>query len=161
MIDVSGLEDFARRCEAASADLRPYAGQVLKEVGEEFLNVVQAQIQRSDNIDTGKMLASFTKDGPGNVFQCDMGGLTLTVGTNVEYAKWVNKGHRQQPGRFVPGVWEGRHFRYIPGARTGMVLKASFVTGSFFFDKAQEALQRMFPEMVDRSFEQYFRRYFG
>ena len=35
MIDVSELESFARNCEAAAADLKPYAGKVLEEAGED------------------------------------------------------------------------------------------------------------------------------
>lgn len=160
MIDVSQLENFARQCEAAAADLKPYAGQVLDEVGEKFLDIVQAAIQGAGNVDKGKLLASFAKGGGGNIYVLNTGGLTLTIGTSVEYAKWVNDGHRQKPGRFVPGVWEGNHFRYVPGAKTGMVLKASFVQGSHFFDKSVQVLERMFPEMTDRAFEQFFRRYF-
>ena len=83
------------------------------------------------------------------------------IGTNVEYAKWVNDGHRQQPGRFIPGYWEGNHFRYSPGAKSGMVLKASFVAGSHYFDRSVQIFERMFPEMMDKSFEQFFRRYFS
>lgn len=161
MMDVSELEDFARRCEACKADLKPYAAKTLDQIGEDFLDIVQANIQGADNIDTGKLLASFKKGGAGNIYQLDMGGLTLTIGTNIYYAKWVNKGHRQQPGRFVPGVWEGKHFRYIPGARTGMVLRARIVKGSFFFDDAVKVIQRSFPEMVAKSFEQFFARYFS
>lgn len=160
MIDVSQLEDFARRCEAAQQDLKPYAAKTLDEIGEEFLDIVQAQIQGAGNVDTGVLLSSFSKGGAGNIYQLDMGGLTLTIGTNVKYAHWVNKGHPQRPGRFVPGVWEGKHFRYIPGAKTGMVLKASMVKGSFYFDKSVQVLERMFPEMVDNAFEQFFHRYF-
>lgn len=161
MMDVFELEEFARRCEACKADLKPYAAKTLDEIGEEFLDIVQANIQGADNVDTGKLLASFTKGGAGNIYQLDMGGLTLTIGTSIYYANWVNKGHRQQPGRFVPGVWEGKHFRYMPGAKTGMVLKASFVKGSFFFDRAIDTLRGMFPDMVDKSFEQFFARYFS
>lgn len=160
MIDVSQLEEFARRCEAAQQDLKPYAGKTLDEIGEEFLNIVQAEIQRAGNIDTGVLLSSFTKGGGGNIYQLDMGALTLTIGTSVYYAKWVNKGHSQRPGRFIPGVWEGKYFRYIPGAKTGMVLKADKVKGSKFFDKSVETLERMFPELVSSAFEQFFARYF-
>lgn len=160
MIDVSELEDFARRCQACKADLKPYAAKTLDEIGDEFLDIVQAEIQGADNIDTGELLASFTKGGAGNIYQLDAGGLTLTIGTNVKYANWVNKGHSQTPGRFIPGVWEGKHFRYIPGARTGMVLKASFVRGSFFFDKSVQVLERIFPEKVENSFKQFFADYF-
>ncbi len=160
MIDVSELEDYVRRVEAASRDLRPYAAKTLEEVGNEFLEIVQAEIQRKQNVDMGKLLASFSKGGPGNIYRLDSGGLTLTIGTNVEYAQWVNDGHRQRPGRFVPGVWEGKHFRYIPGAGTGMVLKASWVKGSHFFDDAKRAFELIFQQYVDSAFEQFWARYF-
>ena len=159
-IDVSSLEGFARACEAARADLKPYLGKTLDEIGEEFLEIVQENIMRAENVDPRLMLSSFSKGSGYGIYELDMGGLTLTVGTHVKYAKWVNDGHRQQPGRFVPGVWSGKRFTYIPGARTGMVLKASFVQGSHFFDKSVQVLQRMFPEMADRAFEQFFKRYF-
>lgn len=161
MIDVSQLENFARSCRAAQADLKPYAGKFLEEAGEEFLDIVQGMIQSAGNVDRGKLLASFTKGSSGNVWILNSGGLTLTIGTDVEYAKWVNDGHGQQPGRFVPGFWEGENFRYTPGAKTGMVLKASFVPGSHYFDKAVQTFESVFPGRAKASFEQFFRRYFS
>lgn len=160
MIDVSQLESFARSCEAAAADLKPHVGKALEEAGEEFLDIVQEYIQSLNNVDTGKLLASFTKGGAGNIWEMNTDGLTLRIGTYVEYAKWVDIGHRQQPGRFIPGFWEGKHFRYSPGAKTGMVLKASFAKGSHYFSRSVGVFRRMFPEMIDESFEQFFRRYF-
>lgn len=160
MIDVSELEKFARSCEAAKADLKPHAGKFLEEAGEDFLDIVQSAIQSAGNVDIGKLLDSFTKGGVENVWELNTGGLTLTVGTNVEYAKWVNDGHGQQPGRFVPGFWSGKRFIYDPDAKTGMILKASFVTGSHYFDKAVQVFEQMFPELAKSSFEQFFRRYF-
>lgn len=44
MIDASQLEAFARKVEAASADLKPYMGKTLQEVGEEFLTIVQESV---------------------------------------------------------------------------------------------------------------------
>ena len=85
MIDVSELEAFARKCEAMQADLKPYAGKTLEEIGEEFLDIVQAQIQGAHNVDKGTLLGSFTKGGAGNIFQLDMGALTLTIGTGPVY----------------------------------------------------------------------------
>ena len=160
MIDVSELENFAKNCEAAAADLKPYAGKILEEAGEEFLDIVQSYIESLGNVDTGKLLALFTKGASGNIWELNLGGLTLTIGTNVKYAKWVNDGHRQKPGRFIPGFWEGNHFRYSPGAKRGLVLKASYVAGSHYFDKSVQVLERMFPDMADKAFEQFFRRYF-
>ena len=110
-------------------------------------------------MDTRLLLSSFSKGSGNGIYELDMGGLTLTIGTNIEYAKWVNDGHGQQPGRFIPGVWSGSRFTYIPGAKTGMVLKASYVSGSHFFDKSVQALESMFPDMVDRAFRLRFASY--
>ena len=50
MIDVGGLERFTKSCEAAAADLKPYAAKTLEEVGEEFLDIVQEYIERLKNV---------------------------------------------------------------------------------------------------------------
>lgn len=160
MIDVKQLEDLARGCEAARQDLKPYAAKMLDEIGEEFLDIVQEEIIKHGHVVTGELFKSFEKGGAGNVYQLDAGALTLTVGTSVYYAKWVNKGHPQRPGRFIPGIWDGKVFHYIPGAKTGMVLKANLVKGSEFFEQAKKALEKMFPEMTKKAFEQFFARYF-
>lgn len=160
MIDTSQLEAFARGCIAAQADLKPYAGKVLEEAGEEFLDIVKAEIESAGNVDYGLLLASFNKGRPANIWELDLGALRLIVGTRVKYADYVNKGHSQQPGRFVPGVLEGDRFRYVKGAKTGIVLKASFVKGSHYFDKSTEVLHRVFPKIANEKFEQFFQRYF-
>lgn len=63
-------------------------------------------------------------------------GFAVTLINRAMYAKWVNNGHRQRPGRFIPGYWEGTHFRYDPNADGGMVLKKSWVKGRFFVEKS-------------------------
>lgn len=159
MIECSQLEQFAQKCENAANGFRPHFNQALEEIAEEFLKLVQDSIISKGNVDFGKLLASFNKGGPGNIFQ--IGDLQVTVGTNVEYAKWVNKGHGQQPGRFVPGVWAGGHFRYQAGARTGIVLKASFVKGSGFFDVAENGAQRLLDTYAQKAFDEFLHKYFG
>ena len=161
MIDVSQLESFASKMKQAATGLKPFMGEVLDDAGEEFLDIVQDEIMSAGNVDTRLLLSSFKKGSGNGVYELDLGALTLTVGTRVEYAKWVNKGHSQKPGRFVPGVWSGDRFVYIPGAKTGMVLKASMVKGSHFFDKSVEVLRRMFPKMAQSKFNEYVRRYFS
>lgn len=160
MIDTSQLDAFARSVEAAAADLPQYTRRFLEERGEEFLDIVQMAIEDAGNIDTGKLLGAFVKGGDGNIWTMDAGGFSLTIGTNVKYAQWVNDGHRQKPGRFIPGYWQGEHFRYNPGASTGMVLKASFVTGSHYFDRSIQVLEGIFPKRAKESLRQFLERYF-
>ena len=56
------------------------------------------------------------------------------IKTPADYAKWVNDGHYQQPGRYIPGEWNGDRFEYDPDSKTGMVLKASYVEGKHFIE---------------------------
>ena len=69
---------------------------------------------------------------------------TIEAYSPEEYAPWVNDGHSQQPGRFIPGEWKGDRFIYQPGAKTGMVLKKSHVKGLKFLEKGLEATVAMY-----------------
>ena len=160
MIDVSQIEAFASKMEDAEKGVKPYMGEILDDVGEEFLDICVDAIMEAKNVDTRLLLSSFLKGSGNNIYELDLGALTLRVGTNVEYAQWVNKGHGQQPGRFIPGIWSGDKFVYTPGAKTGMVLKASFVKGSHFFDIAAGTMRDMFPVMARAHLEKYLARYF-
>lgn len=159
--DVSGLEAYAEKLQRAANDFKPFAQHVLEQAGEDFLDIVQSEIEAAQNVDTRLLLSSFTRGGADNVWELNSGGLTLTIGTRVKYAAYVNDGHRQQPGRFVPGVWSGDRFQYIPGAKTGMVLKASFVPGSHYFDKACDAMTGLFGETCRMEFDRFFQEHFG
>lgn len=46
-------------------------------------------------VDTGRLRSSITHQVEGS---------TVRIGTNVEYAPYVELGHRQQPGRYVPAI---------------------------------------------------------
>ena len=76
------------------------------------------------------------------------------IKTPAEYAYWVNYGHRQEPGRFIPGKWEGDKFRYDPKAKVGMVLKESFVEGDHFVQQSMEQLQPLAPGFFLRALEE-------
>ena len=45
----------------------------------------------------------------------------ITVINGLQYASYVEYGHRQQPGRFIPGHWEGERFIYNPDEEGGIV----------------------------------------
>ena len=63
----------------------------------------------------------------------------IVIKSPAFYAKWVNYGHPQQPGRFIPGHWNGDRFEYEPDAKVGMVLKASYVEGQHFVEDSIDA----------------------
>ena len=70
----------------------------------------------------------------------------ITIKSPAYYAGWVNDGHSQQPGRFIPGSWNGGKFRYNPNAKGGMVLKKSYVPGKKFVEKSIKATSQRIPE---------------
>lgn len=59
------------------------------------------------------------------------------IANYVYYGPYVNYGHRQQPGRFVPGLDKR--------------LKADFVQGQFFFEKGVDQAESIFLEELKKA----------
>ena len=61
-------------------------------------------------------------------------GFEVLLVNRTEYATWVNDGHKQRPGRFIPGYFAQGRFYYDPSAKSGMVLSKPFVKGKLFVE---------------------------
>ena len=156
---------FARLKQAVQGDFKNELNLFLEGLGLEFLRLVEDEIIRRRVMDTRLLLASFHKGGGSNVWELDEGQLSLEVGTNVNYAAYVNDGHwtnkRGQESRFVPGYWQGDRFIYQPGARTGMVLKQKWVEGSHYWESALRIMERLYPEMLEAKLQEWLDQYFA
>nr|DAL85224.1 MAG TPA: type I neck protein [Caudoviricetes sp.] len=156
---------FSRLRQAASGDFRREIMLFLEGMGLEFLRVLEDEIIRREVVDSRLLLASFHKDGDGNVWEMDEGGLSLEVGTNIDYAAYVNDGHwTNEKGvdvRFVPGRWEGERFIYDPAEKGGMVLKQHWVEGSHYWESAIRIIEKMFPELIDAKLQEWLDKYFS
>lgn len=138
----------------------------LEALGFQFLEEVQNEIIRQQVVDTRRLLNSFGPGSEDGVWELDRqrGVLTLEVGTNVEYAGWVNDGHwtiNPESGkrtRWVPGYWRGDRFIYDPTAKTGMLLKLKWVEGKKFFDTALLIFEQIFQKSIDRKFEEWLKK---
>ena len=159
--DFSEYRAFFDKMRAASDSFKKEFGLWLEAIGVEFLNEVREQIITKNVKRNSLLLHSFKKGGEDNVWELDLGALRLEVGTNLEYGLWVNNGHRQQPGRFIPGYWEGNKFIYDRNAKGGMVLKAKWVEGKHYFDKAIEIFAPQFEKSFERKLEKWLADYFG
>lgn len=73
-------------------------------------------IERNHSVKSSTLVNSITHEMRGND--------TVAVGTDVEYAIFVELGHHQEPGRYVPAI--------------GKRLKASFVPGKPYLRPAVE-----------------------
>lgn len=165
-IDVSEFRAFFDRVEkAAKGDFRKEFEKFLEGLGNEFLRILQDEILRRQVLDSRQLLSSFSKGAAGNVWELSDGGLTLEVGTSVEYAGYVNDGHwtnsKGVERRWVPGYWSGDRFIYDPSADTGMLLKQHWVEGKHYWESALRILNQIFPELLDAKLQDWIDSYFG
>mgnify|MGYP001523355716 CR=1 FL=1 len=75
---------------------------------------------------------------------------TVVVLNNLQYASYVEYGHRQQPGRFIPGYWESDRFVYDPDAEGGMVLKKNWVKGRYMLTISTQELEQQAPKILEK-----------
>ena len=166
-VDTTELRRFIERMNQAGRgkEFEKELSRFLDAIGVEFLSYVQDFIIQAGSVDTRLLLNSFQKSGEGSVFIAQEGGLQIEVGTNVEYASFVNDGHWLNPRgvdmRWVPGEWQGERFIYQPGAKTGMLLKQKWIEGSHYFDDAIRLMERMAPQFMERKMQQWLEQYFS
>lgn len=165
-LDMSSLAGLVSRMQqAAGGDFERQLSVFMEGIGMEFLRIVGDEIIRRQVVDSRLLLTSFQPGDEAGVWEMDDGGLTLVIGTNVEYAAHVNDGHWTNPKgvetRFVPGHWQGDRFIYNPGAKTGMVLKQKWVEGKHYWESALRILEKMFPQLLDAMLQDWIDQYFA
>ena len=165
-IDISELQSFfTTMAKAGNGDFKKEMQTFLIGIGDEFLRIVTDEVINRKVVDTRLLLHSFTKGNENNIWKLTDGDLTLEVGTNVEYASYVNDGHWTNPKgvktRWVPGYWSGSRFVYSPGSKTGMLLKQKWVPGRHYWEAAIRILEQMFPKIMEKKLDQWLKNYFG
>lgn len=158
---IKGLDQFIHSLNRASrGGLQRKYEQWLEAMGYEFIDLVQDEIIRTKTVDTRRLLNSFQRGDQDNIFSMTSGSLKLDVGTNLEYASYVNDGHftidpaKNQDHRWV-GRWKGERFEYDPAAKAGMLLKFQWVDGSYFWDNAMAIFELMFERSLERKLQQW------
>lgn len=176
-IDMSEFREFFQRMEkAAQGDFRREFETFLEGLGEEFLGLVQDEfMKRNKNTGYAQLISSFTKSAAGNIWRYEDDGLTLEVGSSLEYAGYVNDGHRTldpakgkyvtlwngEKARYVPGYWQGNRFIYDPSSEEFMILKYHWVEGLHFWEAALHAMERICPAALEAKMQKWLDSYFG
>nr|DAM32595.1 MAG TPA: type I neck protein [Caudoviricetes sp.] len=165
-IEAPDLKRFISQLDkAGKGEFKKELQTFMEALGEEFLRLVEDEIIRKKTVDTRLLLNSFQRGTADNVFVISDGGLTVEVGTNVKYAEYANSGHWLNPKgvqtRFVPGYWNGDHFIYQPGAKTGMLLRQKWVEGSHYWESAINIMEKMLPSILEAKMAQWLSSYFG
>ena len=86
----------------------------------------------------------------------------IEVGTNVEYALYVNDGHVQHK-RFLPAekLSVGGKAKYLKNGAKGIMLKERYVKGKFFMEKGMNSAKPRLKRLVDSFLEQCAREIEG
>ncbi|GIN39045.1 HK97 gp10 family phage protein [Heyndrickxia oleronia] len=159
---IEGLDELIKKLKkAANGGLKEQMALWLEGMGMEFLDIVQDEITRTKTVDTRLLLNSFKRGDSANIFELKSGGLSLHVGTNLDYASYANDGHftidpsKNQDRRWVPGRWKGDRFEYDPSADTGMLLKFQWVDGTGYWDNALAIFEKMFTKSLEKKVQQW------
>lgn len=166
MIEADEMKAFFDKCiKAGNGDFKKELEVFLEGIGVEFLRIIEDEIIRRKVVDTRLLLNSFHKGDKENFWEISDGGLTLQVGSNAEYAGYVNDGHwtcgKGEAMRFVPGYWKGDRFVYDPDAKTGMMLKQKFVKGKHFWEDGIKILEKILPSLAEKMIDDFMKKYFG
>ena len=112
--------------------LGPLLPKVIKRGVDQTAEYMIDRLQVTSPIDTGYLKGWFRYKETESM---------VDIRSPAKYAGFVNDGHSQTPGRFIPGEWKKGKFRYDRDASGGMVLKASHVKGKKFVEKSIQATE--------------------
>lgn len=127
------VDDAEFKAWASRVKGRIDSGQLKKEIGQSTKRIgVQAirTLKSNTPVDTGALRKAWTAEGP----SVSGGGWVVKLTNNVEYASYVENGHRQTPGRYVPAI--------------GKRLKVSWIPGQFFMKRSLNEMEAQLPELI-------------
>lgn len=126
--DDSDVQEFLKRLERAQAIIDSEFMQAAKDIGLAFLKEVKEQTPKGL---TGKLNQSWKMEVSknGNVYE-------VIAFNPMEYASFVESGHRQQVGRYVPAI--------------GKRLVNPWVEGRFMMRLTEEQIKQKIPQITQQ-----------
>lgn len=88
-----GFDLFINRLNDIDLHLESKMNLWLESMAFEFLKQIQDTIVQMQVVDTRRLLTSFTRGDQDNVWNHLRSALEVNIGSNLEYAQWVNDGH--------------------------------------------------------------------
>ena len=136
--DNSQFEEFAKHVNAqvSGGQLKNEVKNSVKNVGETYKHNAEANTP----VKTGDLRRSWQLIGP--IFSG--AEISIELRNSKNYASFVENGHRQTPGRYVPAI--------------GKRLKASWVPGQHFLQKATKQTSNQMPQLITPVMDNILRR---
>ena len=138
-VQFDGLKEFKKIIEEMEKEKEQLMIDTIKELAARLLRKV---IKRTPS-DTGNLRRNWTvsdvrKNGE---------NYEIEVSNSTEYASYVEFGHRQTPGRFVPAI--------------GKRLKKSWVKGKFMLTISESELQKQAPAVIEKKITEWLKKLGG
>lgn len=138
-VQFDGLKEFKKIIEEMEKEKEQLMIDTIKELAARLLRKV---IKRTPS-DTGNLRRNWTvsdvrKNGE---------NYEIEVSNSAEYASYVEFGHRQTPGRFVPAIGER--------------LKKSWVKGKFMLTISESELQKQAPAVIEKKITEWLKKLGG
>lgn len=145
------FEKFVLKYERFSKELDSFMRKFLLEKALEVL----AETKLKTPVDTGDLrnrweLTNVVKKG--DIYE-------IQIFNTLYYASYIEDGHKQQVGRFVPGEFINGRFQYKKGAHSGIILKKPFVNGFHMCRISLENLDAYFKEEFEYALNLFLKRY--
>jgi hypothetical protein len=142
----------------AKREVQAAMDRVARKAGFQILRGAQDRAPVRD----GVLRQSLMIGNRDNIFDLVLRGTRaeVTVGTALEYARYVEEGFTQRKGQFVPGYWDDEKFVYVPGHPAGMVLKGRRIPGVHYLARSEAEVESIMDELVKEELNELARRLF-
>ena len=151
IFEVPGWKEFTERCQGVVDSFEAKKLVLMRRMS----NICLEEISPLIPVDTSRLVSSF-----------QVGVITpdeAEIGTNVEYAIYVNDGHVQHK-RFLPISYlsAGGRGKYIkPGNTKGIMLKEKYIPGKHFLENGMRQAEPRMKTLIESFMEQNMREMLG
>ncbi|WP_159459807.1 HK97 gp10 family phage protein [Scatolibacter rhodanostii] len=160
-VNYEDLKNLLKRLEAAEQESPAFVEKLAKQIAARLLRALKKNTPVYETPDYLNPIKDYEKRAQ---YQFKRTGGTLrrawtaervqikgdivqiTIFNPMEYASYVNYGHRQTPGRYVPQI--------------GLRLKKSWVQGSFFMEKSENQTEQYIQQMLEPQIMQFLKGVF-
>lgn len=132
--DIRDIEKFQKKLEELADDQDEVLRDCAKKIATMLLN---AAVNRTPVI-TGTLRRGWNVQ-----IRLEDNDYIVELSNNVEYAPYVNYGHRQQKGRYVPAI--------------GKKLKKGWVPGNKMLEKSIEDVRNAIPKVLEKEIYDYLK----
>ena len=153
-IDLSAFKEFADKIEKLRYKQHNYIGECTTELAQKYLKSVikltpvgevpkdiseECKQKYWSGYSGGTLKGAWRSSSP---MFTERGGCKVVISNSEEYASYVEYGHRQKVGRYVPMIEKK--------------LKNNWVEGKYMMTKTNAKIKEGMPRFLDRKLKQFF-----